>query len=301
MNGSLSVPYIDIKRFAVHDGPGIRTTLFLKGCPLNCIWCHNPESRKGKKELAVRKNKCTLCGECAKKCSLHRILENSHVFDREKCTGCGKCEKVCLNDALELYGKSITIEEAFRQLLEDRIFYMDGGGITLSGGEPLLHSDFCALLLEKLHKEKIHTAVDTCGEVSWEAFTKVLPFTDMFLYDFKCADPVRHQLLTGCGNARIMENLRKLSECGKEIEIRMLMVPSHNMEEKYLHSAGDFLGKLKNITSVRLLAYHDFARSKFIAIGEEDTMPQVERPGENELKKAAEILQEYSLKVLLPG
>ena len=297
----LSVPYIDIKRFAVHDGPGIRTTLFLKGCPLNCIWCHNPESRKGKKELAVRLEKCSLCGECAQICSCHSFNGSRHEFDREKCVACGKCEKVCYNDVLELYGKEITVEEACLKLLEDRIFYADGGGITLSGGEPLLHSIFCASLLEKLQKENIHTAIDTCGEVPWESFEKVLPFTDMFLYDFKCADPIQHKLLTGCGNERIMENLQKLSRRGKKIEIRMLMVPFHNMEEKYLRSAGSFLGKLNNITAVRLLSYHDFARNKFAFIGEKDTMPRVERPNKDLLQNAAEILQKYSLNVILPS
>lgn len=297
---SMTAPLVDIKRFAVHDGPGIRTTLFLKGCPLRCIWCHNPESRKAKKELALRLAKCTLCGECAALCHCHIIENGKHLFRREECIGCGKCKEECFQNVLELYGKDITLEEAFDLLREDKLFYGEEGGITLSGGEPLLYPDFCRELLQKLKKENIHTAVDSCGEVPWESFEKVLPFTDLFLYDFKCADSLQHKNLTGCGNERIKENLEKLSRTGKPIEIRMLMVPEHNMKEEYLHQAGKFLGGLENITAVRLLAYHDFARSKFTAIGEEDTMPHVPQPTGEELEKAGKILGSYGLQLFLP-
>lgn len=294
------VPYIDIKRFAVHDGPGIRTTLFVKGCPLSCIWCHNPESRKGKRELAIRSQKCRLCGRCMEECSCHKVEGTTHFFDRENCIACGKCAQKCYYNALTLYGKEITVEEAFEKLAEDRIFYSRGGGITLSGGEPLLYPDFCASLLAKLQKAHIHTAVDTCGEVPWNSIEKVLPFTDLFLYDFKCADSFQHEKLTGCGNERILENLKRLDQTGKPIEIRMIMVPGHNMKEEYLYKAGKFLGKLQNITSVRLLAYHSFARGKFEAIGEKDTMPDVPQPTGEELQEAGRILCASGLNVILP-
>lgn len=295
-----TVPYVDVKRFAVHDGPGIRTTLFFKGCPLRCIWCHNPESRRVKPELAVRLQKCTACGRCAAVCEHHKIVDGTHNFDRERCTACGKCTEACFNNALELYGKTITIDEAFEKLAEDRIFYGDDGGATLSGGEPLIHSAFCAELLQKLQAEGIHTAVDTCGDVPWDAFETVMPYTDMFLYDFKCADPAQHEKLTGHRNERILENLQTLSRTGKPIEIRMIMVPEHNMAEEYLHAAGKFLRTLENITAVRLLAYHSFARNKFTAIGDEDTMPDVPQPSIEELKHAGEILESYGLHVILP-
>ena len=290
--------YIDVKRFAVHDGPGIRTTLFLKGCSLRCIWCHNPESRFMQPELAIHYPKCTCCGECAKTCSRHKIVDGVHEFDRANCKACGKCTAACLSGALELFGKTITVDEAADKLLEDRIFYADNGGITLSGGEPLLHCQFCAELLKKMKGEGIHCAVDTCGKVPWSAFETVLPFTDMFLYDFKCADSEKHRQLTGSGNELILENLKKLNGTGKDIEIRMIMVPEHNMSEDDLRAAGAFLAPLQNISAVRLLAYHSLARSKFQAVGHPDTMPDVPSPDAGALEKCADILRSYSIHVI---
>jgi pyruvate formate lyase activating enzyme len=287
--------YIDIKRFAVHDGPGIRTTLFLKGCSLRCIWCHNPESRFMQPELAIHYPKCTCCGECAKVCSCHKIVNGVHEFDRANCKACGKCTEACPSGALELFGKTITADEAAAKLLEDRIFYADNGGITLSGGEPLLHCQFCAELLKMMKDEGLHCAVDTCGNVPWSAFETVLPFTDMFLYDFKCADSEKHRRLTGSGNELILENLKKLNGTGKNIEIRMIMVPEHNMSEDDLRAAGAFLAPLQNISAVRLLSYHSLARSKFQAVGHLDTMPDVPSPDAETLEKCADILRSYSI------
>jgi len=282
---------IDIKRFAVHDGPGIRTTLFLKGCSLRCIWCHNPESRFPQPELAIHYPKCTCCGECAKVCSCHRIDKGAHEFNRAECRACGKCAENCPSSALTLFGKSITVEDAAAKLLEDRIFYEDNGGITISGGEPLLQSQFCMELLKRMKAEGIHCAVDTCGNVPWSAFETVLPYTDMFLYDFKCADPEKHKRLTGGSNELIIENLRRLDTAGKDIEIRMIMVPECNMSENDLRSAAECLAPLKSVSAVRLLAYHSLARSKFKAVGHPDTMPDVPSPDVETLEKCAESLR----------
>ncbi|MBR6373863.1 MAG: glycyl-radical enzyme activating protein [Victivallales bacterium] len=295
-----TAPYIDIKRFAVHDGPGIRTTLFLKGCSLRCIWCHNPESRELKPELAFREMKCALCGECAKVCKCHGIENGRHVFKREECKGCGRCEQACLFGALELYGKQISVEEAASVLLEDRNFYGEDGGITISGGEPLMHSIFCAELFARMKEEGIHTACDTCGNVPWSAFEEVLPCCDMFLYDFKCADAEQHRRLTGAGNELILENLERLSYTGKKIEIRMVMVPQHNMDVENIKAAGACLAKLDNITAVRLLAYHSMARSKFKAVGHKDTMPAVPPPTELEMAQVEKELASFGLKVINP-
>ena len=201
----------DIKHFAVHDGDGIRTTVFFKGCPLKCVWCHNPESIDFKPRVAYYENKCIGCGECISVCSsgAHKITQDGHIFERDLCVACGKCEKACLGEALKFYGKEMTVDELLPILLEDKDFYeTSGGGVTLSGGECLCLADFCAELLQMLKKEGINTAVDTCGYVPKESIDKVLPYTDTFLYDIKAIDENVHMKCTGKSNRLILENIK---------------------------------------------------------------------------------------------
>ena len=289
----MTARYFAIKRFAVHDGPGVRTTLFLKGCSLHCIWCHNPEGIAPEPQLAFREMKCTKCGACAQLCRNHRVADGRHDFDRANCAACGRCAEVCPSGALELFGMSVTVDEAAAKLLEDRIFYGDDGGITLSGGEPLLQSGFCAALLARMKNEGIDCAVDTCGNVPWSAIEKVLPYTDRFLYDLKCAAPEKHERLTGCRNELILENLKKIDGAGKDIEIRMILVPGYNTAESDLRGAGEILAALEHVSAVRLLAYHSLARSKFLAVGRPDSMPEVGSPDAEMLEEYAGILRRY--------
>ena len=287
---------MDIKRFAVHDGPGLRTTLFLKGCSLKCIWCHNPEGICRETQMAYYAHKCIGCGECVKVCptGAHTMDETGHHFDRTKCVFCGKCVGACLGEALTIFGRLVDVEEAYEILTEDKLFYRDNGGATVSGGEPLFYADFIKELFTKLKAEGIHTAVDTCGNVPWERFEKVLPVTDLFLYDMKHIDPVAHKALTGADNHHILENLKKLSENGAKIEIRMPLVPGSNDDEETLRGIGAFLQNL-NITKMKVLPYHSMARSKYAALGMEDTMPHVDSPTDDDLQKAVALLKSYGI------
>lgn len=282
----LTAKIIEIKRFSVHDGDGIRTTVFFKGCPLRCLWCHNPESISPKSELAYYQNKCLSCGECVDICPIgaHTISPNGHVFIREQCIGCGKCEEACLGEALTFYGKKMTVDELLPILLEDRDFYENsGGGITLSGGECLAQSDFCAELLKKCKAAGLNTAVDTCGYVAQESFDKVMPYTDIFLYDLKAFDEDVHIRCTGVSNQRILENLKYLNECGKNVEIRIPFVPEYNDDQ--VEKIANFLKTLKNVTKVRVLPYHNYAGSKYLSLGKNNTLPE-RVPTQEELAKA---------------
>lgn len=260
----------DIKRFAVHDGDGIRTTIFFKGCPLKCVWCHNPESLSFKPQIAFYENKCIGCGECQK---------DGFVIEE------------CLGEAKILYGKEITVEELIPLLLEDKDFYeTSGGGVTLSGGECLCQADFCAELLKSLKEKGINTAVDTCGFVPKEAIDKVLSYTDTFLYDIKAIDEEVHIKCTGQSNKIILENLKYIDSCNKSIEIRIPYVPNYNNNQ--IEKIARFLRPLKSIKKVKVLPYHNYAGSKYAALGMENTLPR-NLPTEEEIKKVEDLLALY--------
>lgn len=257
----------DIKRFAVHDGDGIRTTVFFKGCPLKCVWCHNPESIGFKPQLAFYENKCIGCGEC----------------ERDNFTPAN-----CLGEARVIYGKEMTVEELLPLLLEDRDFYeTSGGGVTLSGGECLCQADFCAELLKRLKENGINTAVDTCGFVPRGAIDKVLPYTDTFLYDIKSIDEDAHIKCTGRSNKLILENMKYIDSLGKSIEVRIPYVPAYNSNQ--IAKIAEFLKSFENVTAVKVLPYHNYAGSKYAALGMENTLPKT-LPTEEDIKKAEEML-----------
>lgn len=279
----------DIKRFAVHDGDGIRTTLFLKGCPLRCIWCHNPESISMKKELMYYEHKCKSCGECISACKSGAQDSEcgSHIFKRSLCTGDFACAEVCKSEALKAVGREVLAEEILPRLLLDRAFYENsGGGVTLSGGECLLQADFSRELLMRLKAEGINTAVDTSGAVPWESIEKVLPYTDKFLYDIKAYDGDLHKRLTGRKNEQIIENLRRLDELGASIEIRVPFVPGLNQDE--MPKIAALVKSLKTKPRVRVLAYHNSAGAKYRALGLANTLP-AKLPTEEELKAARDL------------
>jgi len=274
----------EVKRFAVHDGPGVRTSLFFKGCPLRCRWCHNPEGISPQPQLAYFQHKCIHCGECVTVCPVHAhsITDGRHVFVRTKCQACGACESACLGGALRLYGKRISVDEAVKLAIEDRDFYGTQGGVTLSGGEPLMQPEFCYEFLTALKRQGIHTAVDTCGCVAWEAMEKILPVTDLFLFDFKHADSTEHRKLTGQGNERILDNLQHLVECQARVQMCVPLVPGCNDSENNLMAIGKLFKTLR-IEQAKVLPYHAMARSKYAALGIPDTLPQVDPPSSEQM------------------
>lgn len=278
----------DIKRFAVHDGDGIRTTVFFKGCSLRCVWCHNPEGISFTPQIAYYENKCIGCGECASLCRHggHICTDMAHLYRRESCIGCGECVSACLGDALTFYGKEVTVDELLPLLLEDRDFYdTSGGGVTLSGGECLMQAQFCGELLHRLKEEGIHTAVDTCGFVSRTALDSVIPRTDVFLYDIKAYDEDVHIHCTGHSNRLVLENLRYLDSLGVQIEIRIPYVPGYNDDQ--MDKIAGFVKTLHNVRRVKVLPYHNYAGSKYAALGMLNTLPK-NLPSEDALRLAQE-------------
>ena len=293
--------YIDIKKFAVHDGPGIRTTLFVKGCPLHCKWCHNPESISFEKQLSYLYAKCIGCGECVSVCPTgsHNISEKGHIFNRQSCIGCGACEEACLGDALKLYGKDITLEEAYNVIMEDKSFYDNsGGGATISGGEPMMQADFVAALFKKLRESGVHTAIDTCGYVKFSEYEKVIPYTNMFLYDLKHIDSKKHKAAVGKPNELILENLLKLDNTGIDIEIRIPFVPGINTDEETVRGMAEFMSRCRHITRVKVLPYHSLAGSKYESLDMENTLPKVDSPSDEMLDWAADLISSYGVNAI---
>ena len=259
----MTATIFEIKRFAVPDGDGIRTTVFFKGCPLKCLWCHNPEGIGYKPQTAFYQNKCVQCGQCSRE-----------GFTIDKCLGEARVE----------YGQTVTVDQLLPQLLEDLPFYeTSGGGVTLSGGECLMQADFCAELLKALKEKGIHTAVDTCGFVSQESIRKVLPYTDIFLYDLKAIDRDVHIACTGQPNDQILENIRFISDQGKPIEVRIPYVPECNGDQ--LEKLARFVSSLEMVQAVKILPYHNYAGSKYAALGMENTLP-LRLPTPEELETA---------------
>lgn len=246
----------DIQRSSFVDGPGIRTTVFFKGCNLQCAWCHNPESQSGKIQMMIYKDKCTGCGKCKDVCP----------NDLKKCDLCGLCVNLCPNDARHICGRKYTADEVLKEIMKDKNFYdSSGGGVTFSGGECMLQIDFLYEILKLCKKNGIHTAVDTAGNVPWEYFEKILPYTDLFLYDLKCYSDDLHKEITGVSNKLIISNLKELSD-KSTVHIRIPVIPSQNDGDEEMTKMADFIKSLNLTATPELLAYHRMGEHKYEAL-----------------------------------
>ncbi len=266
----------DIQRFSVHDGPGIRTTVFMKGCPLRCRWCHNPEGLSSQIQVQYFKEQCIGCG-C---CNNTRSLSNA---------------KMCPSEALKACGKEMDDKEVLEQILKDRNFYGKDGGVTFSGGECLLQADFVALVLEQAKAAELHTAIDTSGYVPLEAIQATVPFCDLYLYDIKCMDSTLHREYTGVDNQRIIENLKWLDQQGKELWIRVPVIPDFNNNEGEMTSIAKFVSTLSSVKQVTLMPYHTLGAGKYETLGLEYPYDTTKSISKSQLACFCEIFQTYGI------
>ena len=292
----------NIQRYSIHDGPGIRTLIFLMGCPLGCLWCANPEGQFFSPKLLYSSMKCINCWECIQLCSVQAISKRGSVIeiDRDRCDNCGRCTDRCFSEALQLVGAYSTTEEVLMIVEKDRKFYeTSGGGVTFSGGEPLMQIEFLRETLKACKERGLSTAIETCGHTSWENYESILDYTDTFFYDIKHMNPDEHLKLTGASNELILENLKKLSERHHHIIVRIPIIPGCNDQEENLYSTAKFLDMLNNIEQIELLPYHRFGKSKYDQLGVEYKLNHLKPLSEEKLRKAERLLHDTVDKKIL--
>ncbi len=294
----------NISRYAIHDGPGIRTTVFFKGCPLSCWWCHNPESISRAPQLALRPTRCIRCGKCVEACPNDAILwrDDAPVTDFALCRLCLACTTVCCADAREVLGRTMAVDEVMAEVSKDVPFYDEsGGGVTFSGGEPLMQPAFLMALLEACGQLDIHRAVDTSGYADGETLLQVAESTDLFLYDLKHMDTEVHRRYTGAGNELILENLKRLAEAGANVCVRLPIIPGVNDDLPNAENMGAFLHTLRRIDMVEVLPYHDVMLSKYRRFGWIYRLGQVPPLDPARMREIVEVLSRYGLRVTIGG
>ena len=296
----------NIQGYSIHDGPGIRTTVFLKGCPLRCLWCQNPESHSFHPELLFAEEKCTGCGECIEVCpeKAIRIQGKASCTDRRLCKGAGLCADVCPNEARTVIGRRVTADEVFGEIAADSLFYREsGGGVTLSGGEPLAQPEFAASILKKCRSAGFHTALDTCGHASWATAREVLRHVNLVLFDFKHMNPEIHEKYTGVSNGLILQNAEKIHhEMSIPMRARVTLVPGFNdSTENILAMAGFIAEKLSNVIPVHLLSYHRLGEAKWERLDRKNETAEIEIPGKQQLAECSRIFESFGLTVIMGG
>jgi pyruvate formate lyase activating enzyme len=295
--GAVTGTVFDIRRFSVHDGPGIRTTVFLKGCPLRCVWCHNPEGLAAAPELVWRGERCVRCGACVAACPDGALRWNGDapVLDAARCSICGACAEVCWAEARELVGRTMTAAAVLAVAERDRVFYeQSGGGVTVSGGEPLAQPAFLGALLAGCRARGLHTALDTSGEAPWEVLDRIRGLVDLFLYDLKLVSDLRHRRVTGVSNARILENLTALAGRGHAIVLRVPLVPGLTDDDCNVGAIGALAAEL-GIARVVVLPFHRLGTAKYVRLGRPPPLPQPTPPTDERVTEVLGALRHFGL------
>ena len=279
----------DIQRFCIHDGPGIRTTVFLKGCPLRCLWCGNPESIPREPTLSYNSERCIACGVCFGKCpegALSPDAEGKAVVDRARCKGSGACARACDPQVLEIVGRIVTAAEVLEVVLRDEAYYSrSGGGMTLSGGEPLMQPEFARLLLMEAKVRGLHTAVETSGYAMWGSIRPLSPLVDLWLFDYKETDRRLHEKFMGKPNELILSNLKRLYDQGAKILLRCPIIPGHNARREHLDGIVSIAKRMPKIEGIELLPYYDLWRAKLGRFGLKSQLPVSVKPPESSTVK----------------
>ncbi|MFZ5809455.1 MAG: glycyl-radical enzyme activating protein [Chloroflexota bacterium] len=301
---TLSGVIFDIRKYSIHDGPGIRTAVFLKGCPLSCWWCHNPEGRSPEIEIIQRDNRCIRCGACLSVCEDGATYQQNDqiLLDRAKCTLCGACVDECYAEARQLIGKRMNLAQVMTEIETDLPFYeQSNGGVTFSGGEPLMQPRFLKALLSACRQQGIHTALDTCGYASWNLIDSLRQDVNLFLYDIKVLDDTLHRKFTGVSNHLILDNLRRLSQCGSNIIVRFPLIPGVNDNEEQVRQLAELVNSLSNVSEIDILPYHSSAINKYNSLGLDYSLEGLASPQDEQLQSIARMLEEAGLNVKIGG
>ncbi len=294
----------DIKRYSIHDGEGLRTTVFLKGCPMRCLWCHNPESQQLEPQMVWYENRCINCFSCVDSCKFNAINVYSDKrieISAKLCSLCGECVKVCPTNAIEMIGKEYEARQLTNEILKDELFFEDGGGVTISGGEPFVQYDFLMEILSLLHNEKLNIALDTSGYTSKDKLLSSIEYVSLFLYDLKIMDSKKHKAYTGVDNRIILDNLKTLDENGAKIAVRIPVIPTINNDNENIKKTIDFLLKLKNIVSVDLLPFHNMMIDKYKRLKMPYLLGDIAKPDDNEMEKLKKEFQLAGFQVNIGG
>ncbi|HOT98306.1 MAG TPA: glycyl-radical enzyme activating protein [bacterium] len=294
----------NIMRFAVHDGPGIRTTVFLKGCPLACAWCHNPESISMEPELMLNPDRCIGCGACIEACRQGAIVytRQGPITHRELCQACGACVEVCPAGGRARVGEVMSTGAVMEAVLADRVFYdQSGGGVTFSGGEPTYQSGFLQALLMASRMEELHTVVDTCGFAPWRFFDAIAPLTDLFLFDVKMIDPEKHRHWTGVSNRLILKNLERLDADGRPLSLRLPILPGINDDAVDMEKLMRWLARLRHVRQLHLLPYHPIGNGKYYRLGRNEPLQGLQPPSQERLTELAAQLAQIIETVTIGG